>query len=277
MRRAAALVAVALLAGCTSDGEPKPSDAPTTAAPSTSAPADPTSLVRASADAARAAVGAKYTFVLAGRQAPNTPVDRVSGVGRIDFATDTAATRGDFGLASAGRQFDVVTRGSQYWLTVPPRQRGGFVKTPWVSTTVTVARLGMSTLGHPGTYVDVLRAADGMAEVGRETVREVPTRHFRGRLVVARMLDTLPPEMREATRTAFAGITDVHLEVWLDDAGRPWRVRSRLPTAKGRPEVESAFDITQYGAVEPVAAPDLVTPLPHMDAVLTAVGLGPRR
>jgi hypothetical protein len=273
---AAALAAALALTGCTSDGSgtPSPSAAAPTTVPATELPADPTALVRRSPDAARAAGGATYTFVLAGRQTPTSPVDRISGVGRVDFATDTAATRGDFGLASSGRQYDVVTRGPLYWLSVPPRERTGYVSTPWVSTTATVARLGMSTLGHPTTYLDVLRAADSMTFAGTETVRDVATRHYTGRMLVPAMVETLPRPLRAQTLAVFRGIPEVHLEVWLDDAGRPWRLRTRLPTAKGRPEVESAFDVTKYGPVVPVDVPDRVTPLPHMDAVLRAAGVG---
>lgn len=277
-RRLAAAVALAAAAACTSGGDARPSASPpaTTTSPAPT-PATPTDAVRASADTARAAAGATYTYVLAGRAAPNAPVDRISGVGRVDFRTDTAATRGDFGLASRGRQYDVVTRGTMYWLTVPPRNRTGYVKTPWVSTTLTSARLGMSTLGHPVTYLDALRAADAMTDEGSETVRGVATRHYAGSLDVAAFVAGLPPEMRDGTRAAFAGVPTAHLEVWLDDAGRPWRVRTRLPKATGRPEVESAFDVTLYGAVDPIAIPDRVTPLPRIEAVLSAAGVGAQR
>lgn len=270
MRRLLVALSCALLAACSSGGgDAAPSPSGTTAP--TAGPVEPTQAVRASAGAARAAAGATYTYVLAG-QAPKGPVDRISGVGRIDLATDTAATRGDFGLASRGQQFDVVTRGSQYWLMVPPRHRTGYVKTPWVSTTLRVARLGMSTLGHPGTYVDALRAAADMTVAGTETVRGVATTHYKGRLDVARFIEGLPPEMRDATRAAFRGVTDVHLEVWLDPAGRPWRVRTRA-TAGGT-AIESAFDVTKYGEVAAVVVPDRVTALPRIEAVFAAVGIG---
>ena len=270
MRLLAAAVAALALA-CTSGGDPSPAAAPATTTPAPT-PSTPTERVRASPDAARAAAGATYTYVLAGRATGAPAVDRISGVGRVDFRTGAAATRGDFGLASRGRQYDVVTRGSMYWLSVPPRNRTGYVTTPWVSTTVTSARLGMSTLGHPVTYLDALRAADAMTDAGTETVRGVATRHYKGRLVVSTMVAGLPPEMRDATRAAFAGLESAHLEVWLDDAGRPWRVRTRA-TAGGQ-EVESAFDVTLYGAVDPVAVPDQVTPMPRIEAALAAAGIG---
>jgi hypothetical protein len=277
VRLVAVAAAAALLAGCSNGADPSPaapSPTPSVTATAGVVAGDPTSLVRASADAARREAGAAYTFLLAGRSAPNAPVDRISGVGRIDLVTDTAATRGDFGLASEGRQYDVVTRGTLYWLSVPPRYRTGYVKTPWVSTTLTSARLGMSTLGHPGTYLDLLRGASAMSLAGTEDVRGVTARHYTGRILASDFLGALPAGLRDGTRAAFAGVAEVHLEVWLDPQGRPWRVRSRATV--GRTEVESAFDVTRYGPVATVTVPDQVTPLPRVETALQAAGVGTR-
>lgn len=276
-RRLAGLaVVVALLAGC-SDGEPAPAPTPTASDTRT-----PTERVRAAPAAARAAGGATYAYELAGKP-PAGPVDSIRGGGRIDFTTDTAETRGDFGLVSGGKAFDVVTRGTTFWLAVPPRLRTGFVRTPWVSTTIRASRLGMNTLNHPGTAIDVLAAATDVTEIGRTDLDDIRTTHYRARVAAAAFVAGLPPELRQQTDQALkAGrVSALAIEVWLDDEGRPRRIRSRpvQPADPKNVEIQSGLDITTYGAVEPIQVPAPVetTALPRIESLLAAVGIGAPR
>ena len=93
---------------------------------------------------------------------------------------------------------------------------------------------------NPLDSFEQLRAVDAeIEEVGEEDVRGTSTTHFRTRLDMSRILDSLPPERRPALGSVEAerlsSMEDVDVDVWLDDRDRPRRQRMafQLPSPDG--------------------------------------------
>lgn len=107
----------------------------------------------------------------------------------------------------------------------------------------------------PAQSLSLLRAADRVEEVGRETVEGVPTTRHRATVRLRRAVPvTADPALREQYGAMLsAGVRTIEYDIWIDDGGLPRRVRADVPTSAGLFSVTGVF--RRWGDPVRIAAP----------------------
>lgn len=134
---------------------------------------------------------------------------------------------------------------------------------------------GLPASTSPLDSFDQLRAVDAeIEEVGEEDVRGTTTTHYRTRLDFRKLLDALPADRRPPAGSDaeknLASMTDVPVDVWLDEDDRPRRQRMTFDLPGEGAAAGGSMTIT-------VEAFDFGTPvvieLPPADQVVDGTGL----
>lgn len=168
-----------------------------------------------------------------------------------------------------------VTRGTRLYLKFPPGLRNGSgARTPWVTVELgAVARakgidLGaLQSIGDPNGTLDQLASAGQVQRVGSETVRGVPTTHFKAVVDLRKVPARAPVAQRAAVRRSveqmirLLGRSSLPVEVWLDGQKRLRREQLSIPVG-GLP-VKETVELYDFGAAATVTPPpaDQVTDL----------------
>ncbi len=129
---------------------------------------------------------------------------------------------------------------------------------------VNLSQLSGAGTSDPNQYLNYLRAVSARVKVGSETVRGVPTTHYRATVDLSRVAAQLPPDQRAGAQASIAnleratGTRTVPMEVWIDADHRIRRLRllqnARSPGG-GTVAVSATIDYLSYGPTPPVIAP----------------------
>jgi hypothetical protein len=259
----AALASVALLAGC--GGAPEPLDPLALAAETT---ADAGS-ARFEMEIEVAAQGQTFAATAAGA------VDNATQ--RLAMSMDLSSLGQAFGApagSSAGDlSMDMILDGTVAYMRFPLLTRLVANGKPWLKLDlVELAKRGDFDLGQlqslsdndPRRTLDYLRAVAGeIRTVGSETVRGVPTTHYRAAVNLREYPELVPGDQREAVQQAVdriiaqTGIGAVPVEVWVDDEQRVRRMAIELAAGSGAVPVASkvTMELFDYGVPVVVTAP----------------------
>jgi hypothetical protein len=107
----------------------------------------------------------------------------------------------------------------------------------------------------PAQSLCLLRAADQVEEVGRDTVEGVPTTRHRATVRLRHAMQiTADSALREQYNAMLtAGVRTIEYDIWIDDGGLPRRVRADVPTATSLFSVTGVF--RRWGDPVRIAAP----------------------
>ncbi len=210
-------------------------------------------LVRSAAATSTGAGSAR--FALTSRtQVQGEPLD-IRGTGAFDFA----GREGTLSLAlPAGTVEQRVVDGNVYLAL--SQQPGVFYR-------LTLAQVQGTSLGgstDPSASFQSLDAvSDGVTVVGRETVRDTGTTHYRGKIDVKKALasaDAAARQLAEAT-LGRSGQDTVPFDAWLDDDGRLRKYVQALsipagPSTGGQPVMSTTtLELFDFGTAVDVTAP----------------------
>lgn len=266
MRRA--LLALALLAACSGDGEPDG------AAPVAEQPLD--ELVPAAVEATLAEGTARLAVTteirgLAGNEEPLL----AEGEGFVDFdgrrsslVLDLASLLEAIGLPALGGEVETRSIGDDRWLRSPFFNSVLGVQTEWLLLDVTgtdageaLGQLDALTGSDPSDQLRLVAGVDpgSVEEVGEEDVRGTGTTRYTATLDPQAALDAVPAADRErlAPVAEQLGTVPVDVELWIDDQGRIRRLTSNvpLPPAAGGGNAAAQLDLFDFGVGVDVAAP----------------------
>jgi hypothetical protein len=259
----AALVSLALLAGC--GGAQEPLDALALAAERT-------------VEAGSARFEMEIEVAAEGQTLAATAAGAVdNAAGRLAMSIDLSSLAQAFGApagASAGDlSMDMILEGTVAYMRFPLLTRLVANGKPWLKLDlVELAKRGDVDLGQlqslsdndPRRTLDYLRAVAGeIRTVGRETVRGVATTHYRAAVNLREYPGLVPDGQREAVQQAVdriveqTGIGAVPVEVWVDDEQRVRRMAIELATGAGTVPVASkvTMELFDYGVPVTVAVP----------------------
>lgn len=163
---------------------------------------------------------------------------------RFDMFVDLGAIGG--GGAAQKISLEMISAGKHAYVKVPEDRRDQTNGKAWAKTTEAELTDIFNRTGgtiDPQAFVDYLQKLDDVEEVGREDVRGVSTRHFRGSMSLEELVAEVgtDKDAREAARKQFSsqGIERVPVEAWVDDEGRPRKIVTRLQGKAPAPAVAS--------------------------------------
>lgn len=194
----------------------------------------------------------------------------------MDLRFDLGPVLALAGAGGTGGKADVVVRGKD--LFVKPPQVDGFALpqgADWVRLDLarTLAATGVDAKGladvmtlDPGAQIDVLKAAEGVEDLGSATVDGAETTHYKGRLSLSDYAESLPPERRERAEKAIEAFTAETggeqaqpFEVWIDREDRIRRMvqTAKVPGQQGVPagEVGITMELSGFGTEVEAQAP----------------------
>lgn len=114
----------------------------------------------------------------------------------------------------------------------------------------------------PTQFVEWLRGAGDVEEVGEDEIRGTATTHYRTKLTVDDIIENAPDEetadrLRDQLEALGGEIESMPLDVWLDDAGLPRRLDVEIGVSGGGAAFNSviSMDMFDYGAEVDVEPP----------------------
>ncbi len=172
----------------------------------------------------------------------------------VDGAVDAKAKRGhlttsfagDSGLLADAADMEAIYDGDTAYLHSGLFETFGEGK-PWIK--VTSSRLGKvagkldgSVQSDPGAFVDFLKGAGTVKELGTEEVRGVKTRHISAKLDVRKALDRVDDTRRKKLEQSFEqlggsldALTAIPAEAWIDEDGYVRRFTLTLDVGAAAP------------------------------------------
>ena len=204
----AALVGVALLSAC---GPQAPS-------------AD--ELVVSSASATQDAGSANMAMEM--RMSGGAQEVTINATGAFEFDTGRGAmtmNMGDLGAQMGMGDIEMRTDGTTIYMKMPAAMNP---PTPWVKMdldTMTgvpgMGQLQQFNNNDPRATMELLRGVADVEELGSEEIRGTATTHYKGMVDLEKAIAEAPPETKKALRQQYQllGITEVPVDVWVDDEG----------------------------------------------------------
>jgi hypothetical protein len=277
---AGSAVAMLALAGCGGSGSDSAGGnggpaarPPATSRPAAAAAVEPAALVRAATARTVTASSAKTSMVITG--GPGLGSAAVRGTGMFDFK----ARRGQltFTIPQLGDIFAVFENGVVYQ-RFPARYAPTFGGRRWLK--VDVAKLGGAGAGglggstqlggnDPSQGLAYLRAAETVTDLGPESVRGEPARHYRAVIDLQKAAAELPAEARSRIQRLLreSGSPKRPTDVWIDAQGRVRKLVYALPKMAGAQGGQAGtVSVEYFGFGTPVPAPVLPPASQVLDA-----------
>jgi hypothetical protein len=187
-----------------------------------------------------------------------------TGTGVVDFAgrrarltLRLAGVSGAPGSIAATPAVNIVTRGKDFYVRLGNIAGGKWIKIGGTAAGAAAQQGFFNT--NPSEFVEYLRGADDVTELGTEAVRGEQTRHYLVAVDLEKASSRSPPAERDAVRAAIAQLGAAFpMDVWLAGDGLPRRFSVTL-TPRGaavRIQVEM-FDFGKPVTVK-VPAPSAV-------------------
>jgi hypothetical protein len=174
----------------------------------------------------------------------------------VEGVTDTATHRSQATMDLLGRKVEMVTDGTSIYLKVPAEARGmsqgkGWMKLPSAGIPTGGTTAASPTASPLETFRQLAAAGSDIEKVGEEDVRGTSTTHFRTRLDLSK---------QEGVGPLADQLTDVPVDVWLDDQDRPRRYRFTMTiAAPGQPQevsVTTTIESFDFGKPVDIEVPD---------------------
>jgi hypothetical protein len=192
-----------------------------------------------------------------------------------DMLTQVAAAAGEEVPPGLDEPMEVLLDGDTVYLRIPFLQQEG--QPSWHAVPADAA--GSTQIGgggsDPAALLDSLRGvSDDVRQVGREDVGGVSTTRFAATVSTDAAIEEVPPEDRERLRSQFEtfGISELPVEVWIDDDGLARRMELRLDELLSATGQASAADIAvefhDYGEPVDIEPPDPADTRPPGGGVL---------
>jgi hypothetical protein len=193
---------------------------------------------------------------------------RLEAEGTFDYTTNRGSLDMRFEDTASGQEVSVrfVLDGTVFYMKLPAEAGlpGG---KPWVRVDLTEAE-GMAFLGelsqtspsNPAQILDHLRGVSrSIQEVGRETVRDVDTVHYRATVDLERAADRLSEKGRDSYLEAIKPLetTTLPMDVWVDEDGLVRRMGFSFEVSEGGQSVTMTLrmDLYEFGIDVDVSAP----------------------
>lgn len=161
------------------------------------------------------------------------------GLGPLETVVD-----GDFVYTKAPCSFGPLA--GKTWIKIDQRQAAGLNPSSPASN-------------DPATFLEGLRGAGNVEEVGVEKVRGVSTTHYKVKIDTEKALQQLTPERREQASRIFGSFGQgIPAEVWIDEEGLPRRFSFSFENAADAPgafKMKMTFETYDYGTRVDVQIP----------------------
>jgi hypothetical protein len=184
-----------------------------------------------------------------------------SRTGRAWATLEVPSPTGTQKVETVGTSRTVYTRSPSISAGLPPGRTWLGVE-PWLGRGESAALLGN---GSATDQLSMMRAVSSDIELlGDESVRGVPTHHYRGSVELAHYAELLREEGKLASAHQYEQLeklmpAPLEVEVWIDDTGMARRLREvmELPTSPGHPPVTTdlRMDLFDFGVAPKVKLP----------------------
>lgn len=179
-----------------------------------------------------------------------------SGEGAIDY--EAMAGEMTFALPGGAGELKQRLLGDKLYLQLPDKPEVFFELA--VSDLVDTSLAGST---DPTAGLQALRGAnDDVTEVGRDTVRDAETTHYRGTLDMTKALEVVKGPLRDLLQSTIdtGDLEDAPFDAWIDDEGRLRKMEQTLtlesPQLPGQPiEVQTSYELYDFGVEVDVQAP----------------------
>lgn len=198
--------------------------------------------------------------------------------GEWDYAKKAGRMTMDYGavLSAAGASgsgtMDILALGNVYYMKFPLLSKSVGANTPWIkfdiATLDSISGIDTSSLktanqGDPSQTLVYLKAAGSVESQGTEAIGGVDTTKYHAVVDLDKVPDAAPPAQRAAIRTSTKnlentyGITELPLDVWIDDQGLPRRMTYTISVnTQGQNVITSlSMDLSGYGVDVNVTPP----------------------
>lgn len=190
----------------------------------------------------------------------------VKGEGVFGFADQRGRMSFSFPsteLPGLGGKQEMVFDKSLVYLRVSDCPAGGLGGKAWVRYDYRKAAgvdPNSATNSDPTNFLETLRGAGEIEEIGKEKVRGVPTTHYKVDIDLEKALQNLTEERREQVKAAFEAIgkTKTTADVWIDDDDLPRKYEIVFGAGgqqSGSFEVTMILEFFDYGTKEDVTVP----------------------
>jgi hypothetical protein len=202
----------------------------------------------------------------------------VPGSGEFDYAAKEGRLTMDYGsvLSAAGQSgngdMEILTKGSVYYVKWPLLSSAVKAKTPWISFDITkldqITGIDTSSLrsvnqGDPSQTLVYLKAAGMVEDQGTEDVDGVPTTKYHAVIDLNRIPGLAPADQRDAVAASVKtlketyGISELPLDVWVDDNGLPRKLFYEISTTVQGSKVKTTLEmkLSDYGTSVDVQPP----------------------
>ena len=272
---ALAAVAVFAAAGCGGGGGDGGSS---TASTSTGTSSDAKAVLAAAPAKVKNANSSKVSFsITVDSDKLENPLT-VPGSGEFDYAAKEGRLTMNYGsvLSAAGQSgngnMEILTKGSVYYVKWPLLSSAVKAKTPWISFDITkldqISGIDTSSLrsvnqGDPSQTLVYLKAAGTVEDQGTEDVDGTSTTKYHGVIDLNRIPSLAPADQRDAVTASVKtlketyGISELPLDVWIDDGGLPRKLFYEISTKVQGSEVETTLEmkLSDYGISVDVQPP----------------------
>jgi hypothetical protein len=204
----------------------------------------------------------------------------IPGEGEFDYANKEGRLTMDYGqvLSAAGQsgsgEMEIIAKGSVYYLKWPLLSKSLNASTPWISFDLTkldqitgfdVSSLRSVNQGDPSQTLVYLKAAGTVEDQGTEDIDGVSTTKYHAVIDLDRIAGLAAADQRAAVRASVVslkktyGISELPLDVWIDDQGLPRQLSYEIETTVQGQKVKSSLTMkfSDYGVdvnVEPPPA-----------------------
>jgi len=262
-----ALGLVAALAGCGGGGQGGEKE-----------PVRSLSAVAAAAEKTTDAGSAKFSLAMRmeGLAVPGNSAQAftLGGEGAFDYESRRGRMVFDLGgLGSllgqeGGGSIEMILDGNVFYMKFPLLSGLAGGDKPWVKLDleelsdqqgVDLGQLQQLQQGDPTQMLAYLRAAGDFEEVGKETVRDVETTHYRGTIDLKKALETVPEGQREQIVKLIdeGGLTELPAEAWIDGDGLLRKMALELAKIPDQEQgsMTMEMELYDYGAEVDVQPP----------------------
>ena len=188
-------------------------------------------------------------------------IDFANGAAQISMDMSTIGAASGMKRASGGGTLEMrMVDGVMYMnmgAMIGSRSGSVFGGRSWIKVDLKDVGAGSTGLAgqNPSDYLDTLRGAADVTELGTARINGVDTTHFRAQIDMAKSLGKMTPKLRALAAKGLAAFgKHFPVDVWISNDGLPRRFALHLDM-KGVASVSAQIDYTDYGASVSIKAP----------------------
>jgi hypothetical protein len=203
-------------------------------------------------DAARDGGTARMTITVT---AGDAAAMSTTGTGLVDFRSGDS----ELTMTVMGNELSTKVVDGAFYMKMPVMLAS---PKPWIKIDIPGGVPQVGAARSAADYLEVLRGAGDVREVGREEINGEPATHYAVVVDVTRALDQLPESQREELARTFGTVPDLGdlpMDVWLSDDGLP--VRTEMVSPAGPVRTTTRVDLSDFGVdvdIQPPPADQVV-------------------